>query len=105
MVCECTLQARSVKSRFLRTHKSSTYRYENAILYPRNQSNGSEISTRPGQMSGKQSVSQNFYIRLLYPNTAMRGKKNCLSIFDMVQFQGEEEFERHTRSLRHTLVA
>ena len=44
-------------------------------------------------------------VRLLYPNTAMRGKKNFLSIFDRVQFQGEEEFERHTRSLRDTLVA
>ena len=62
MVYECTLQARSVKSRLLRTHKSSTYRYEKAMLYPRNQSNGSKIDTRPGQMSGKQTVSQNFCI-------------------------------------------
>ena len=62
MVYECTLQARSVKSRFLRTHNSPTYRYEKAILYPRNQSNGSKICTRPGQLSGKQSMSQNFCI-------------------------------------------
>ena len=62
MVYEYTLQARSVKSRFLQTHKSSTCRYEKAILYPRNQSNGSTICTRQGQMSGKQSVSQNFCI-------------------------------------------
>ena len=32
VVYVCTLQARSVKSRFLRTHKSSTYRSEKAIL-------------------------------------------------------------------------
>ena len=52
VVYECTLQARSVKSRFLRTHKSSIYRYDKAILYPRNQSNGPKICTQPGQMSG-----------------------------------------------------
>ena len=32
VVYECTLQARSVKSRFLRTHKSSRYRSKKAIL-------------------------------------------------------------------------
>ena len=62
MVYECTLQVRSVKSRFLRTYNSPTYNYEKAILYPRNQLNGSRICTGPGQMSGKQSVCQNFSI-------------------------------------------
>ena len=43
VVYECTLQARSVKSRFLRTHKSSRYRSEKAIY-------GSKICTRTGQI-------------------------------------------------------
>ena len=62
MVYQCTLQVRSVKSRFLRTYNSSTYRYEKAILYPRKQSNCSKLCTRQGQMPGKQSMSQNFCI-------------------------------------------
>ena len=59
-----TQWVRSVKSHFLRTYNSSTYRYEKPISYPRNQSNGSEICTRlsKGQMSGKQSFSRNFCI-------------------------------------------
>ena len=38
----------------------------------------------------------------------MRGKKNCLLIFDRVQFQGEEEFEEsetHFGSLESALSA
>ena len=38
----------------------------------------------------------------------MRGKKNCLPIFDRVQFQGEEEFEEsetHFGSLGSALSA
>ena len=38
----------------------------------------------------------------------MRGKKNCLPIFDRVQFQGEEEFEEsetHFSSLGSALFA
>ena len=62
MVYECTLQVRSVKSRFLGTYNSSTCRYEKAIFYPRNQSNGSKLCTRPGQMLGKKRVSQNLCI-------------------------------------------
>ena len=47
-------------------------------------------------MPGKQIVSQNVCIcsgSSLLPNTGMRGKKNCMPIFDRVQFQ-EEEFEK-----------
>ena len=35
-----------------------------------------------------------FYIPSGKSNTAMKGKKNCLPIFDRVLFQGEEEFEQ-----------
>ena len=59
MTLMCTLQVRSVKSRFFRTHKSTRYRYEKAILYPRNLSNGSKFCTLPEQAWGKQSVSKN----------------------------------------------
>ena len=62
VVYEYTLQVQSVKSHFLRTYNSSTYRYEKAISYPRNQPNGSKICTRPGQMSGKRSMCQKFCI-------------------------------------------
>ena len=49
---------------FLRTQKSSTYTFEKAILYPRNQSLkiGSKHCTWPGHVSGKQRVSQHFCI-------------------------------------------
>ena len=41
-------------------------------------------------------------VHLLEPNTAVRWKKNCLPIFDRVQFQGGG---RNLKNLRHTLAA
>ena len=54
----CTLRLQNRKKHFLRTHKSTRYRYEKAILYPLSQSNGSKICTWPGQTWGLESVSQ-----------------------------------------------
>ena len=111
MVYECILQVRSAKSRFLRTRNSSTCRYEKAIMYPRNHSNGSKICTRPGQTLGKQSVSQNFFIfsgPSFIPKYSCGRVENYLPIFDRVEFQEEEEFkksETHFGSLGPALPA
>ena len=62
--------------------KFQVSRYEKAIMYPRNQSNGSKICTRPGQRLGKQSVFQNIFI-FSGPSPA-GGWTNYLPIFDRV---------------------
>ena len=44
------------------SQKSTRYRYEEAILYPMNQSKGCSLCVPPEKASGKQSVSQNLEI-------------------------------------------
>ena len=74
MVPLCTLPVSLGKIHFLRTHKSTRYRYEKAILYRLSQSNGSKICTWPGQTWSLESVSQIFR---LCPALSFIAKYNC----------------------------
>ena len=74
VILVCTLPCLFVICLFLRTDKSTRYRYEKAILYPLSQSNGSKICTWPGQIWGLESVSQ---ILCMCPGPSFIDEYNC----------------------------
>ena len=69
-----TFQCLIVKSVLLRTHKSTRYRYEKAMLYPLGQSNGSKICIWPGEAWSLERMSQSFCMR---PGPSFIAKCNC----------------------------
>ena len=100
-----TFKVASVKGPFFGTYKSTRCRYEKAILYPRNQSNGSTSCTPPEQDSGKQNLSQNLGMSSGPPFIAQyncgKGREVICKFMIACIFKGR----RNLKNLRHVLVA
>ena len=79
--------------------------FDKAILYPRNQLNGSKICTRPREMLGKQRVSQNVCFcsgpSFLAKYSYEKEEKLFANFLTGYSFKGR----RNLKNLRHSLVA